>query len=110
MKNTAVIRVASESRCPMLALGVMWLAFMPGSVMSQTESFQLLEATVAHIHSAYESGTLTARELVQFYLDRIDAYDQRGPSINAIITLNPDALEISQFHQMLISNILISSN
>ncbi|MBI2357467.1 MAG: amidase [Deltaproteobacteria bacterium] len=57
------------------------------------EPFNLLEATIDDIHSAYRSGQLTARQLVQMYLDRIEAYDKRGPAINAIITVNPRALE-----------------
>ena len=47
----------------------------------------------ADIHAAYKAGTLTARQLVQTYLDRIDAYDKKGPAINSIISLNPKALE-----------------
>ena len=42
-----------------------------------------------------EAKQLTSRELVNQYLARIDAIDQRGPTINAIIELNPDALEIA---------------
>ena len=56
-------------------------------------SFKLLETTIADIHAAYKAGTLTVRQLVQAYLDRIAAYDQKGPAINAIISLNPTALE-----------------
>src|ERR1043166_3039000 len=56
-------------------------------------SFQLLEATISDIHEAYKSGQLTARQLVQMYLDRIEAYDQKGPAINSVITLNKKALE-----------------
>lgn len=37
-------------------------------------------------------GEVTARQLVEAYLARIDAYDQRGPAINAVVTLNPEAL------------------
>ena len=55
-------------------------------------SFNLLETTIAEVHSAYASRQLTCRQLVQMYLDRIEAYDKRGPAINAIITINPDAL------------------
>ena len=39
------------------------------------------------------AGRLTARQLVQGYLDRINAYDKHGPNINSVITLNPNALE-----------------
>lgn len=55
--------------------------------------FRLLEATIDDIHSAYKSGQLTSRQLVKMYLDRIEAYDKKGPAINAIITVNSKALE-----------------
>jgi amidase len=55
--------------------------------------FDPLETTIADIHGAYKSGRITARRLVQTYLDRIDAYDKHGPSLNAIITLNSKAVE-----------------
>ncbi|MEK7335263.1 MAG: amidase family protein, partial [Candidatus Binatota bacterium] len=55
--------------------------------------FNVLEATIDDIHSAYKSGQLTSRQLVQIYLDRIGAYDKKGPAINAIITVNSQALE-----------------
>ena len=35
-------------------------------------AFNVLETTIDDIHSAYKSGRLTARQLVQTYLDRID--------------------------------------
>jgi len=55
--------------------------------------FPLLEATIDDIHSAYKSGQLTARQLIQMYLDRVEAYDQKGPALNAIITVNSKALK-----------------
>jgi Asp-tRNA(Asn)/Glu-tRNA(Gln) amidotransferase A subunit family amidase len=69
------------------------LALVPSLGWGQTKSFPLMEATVADIHAAYRSKQLTSRQLVQLYLDRIAAYDKRGPEINSIITLNPKALE-----------------
>ncbi|MDB5509507.1 MAG: amidase [Hyphomicrobiales bacterium] len=61
--------------------------------MHAPANFQLLETTIAEIHQAYKSGALTARRLVELYLERIAAYDQAGPKINAIISINPKALE-----------------
>jgi Asp-tRNA(Asn)/Glu-tRNA(Gln) amidotransferase A subunit family amidase len=58
-----------------------------------TASFNLLEATIDDIHSAYKSGQLSVRQLVQMYLERIEAYDKKGPAINAIISVNSHALE-----------------
>ena len=55
-------------------------------------SFRLVETSVDEVHAAYKAGTLTAHGLVQAYLDRIDAYDKKGPTINCIITINPRAL------------------
>src|SRR5262245_15818959 len=64
-----------------------------GSAQAQnTAPFQIVETTIDDIHMAFRSGRLTARQLVQSYLDRINAYDKQGPTINSIITLNPDAL------------------
>lgn len=60
---------------------------------TQAKTFHLLETTVAGIQGAYQAGELSARELAQLYINRIEAYDSRGPKINSIITLNPAARE-----------------
>jgi amidase len=51
------------------------------------------DVTIAQLHAAYHDGTVTARAVTQAYLDRIDAYDRRGPYLNSLITINPRALE-----------------
>lgn len=56
-------------------------------------SFNLIETTIADVHAAYKSGELTCRQLVQMYLERIEALDRNGPAINAIISTNSKALE-----------------
>ena len=53
------------------------------------------EATIADIHAGFEAGTLTCSGLVQTYLDRIEAYDKQGPTLNALVLVNPDALSIA---------------
>jgi len=55
--------------------------------------FKLEEATLAAVHKAFKSGELTAKKLVEMYLQRIEAYDQKGPKLKAVITINPKALE-----------------
>ena len=55
--------------------------------------FDIIDATIADIHAAYAAGMLTARRLVEIYLDRIEAYDRGGPNLNSVISLNPKALE-----------------
>ena len=55
--------------------------------------FKLEEATIADVHKAFKSGELTAKKLVEMYLKRIDANDRKGPKLNAVIYVNPKALE-----------------
>jgi amidase len=57
------------------------------------ETFALVEATIGDIHAGYRAGTLTARRLVEAYLDRIERFDRQGPTINALIALNPRVLD-----------------
>jgi Asp-tRNA(Asn)/Glu-tRNA(Gln) amidotransferase A subunit family amidase len=54
--------------------------------------FRLEETTIAEVHAAMRARQLTCRQLVQRYLDRIDAIDKRGPAINAIVVVNAAAL------------------
>ncbi len=54
-------------------------------------SFTVEEATIAGIHAAFEAGELSAAALVAAYLARIAAYDRAGPTLNAVVTLNPRA-------------------
>ncbi|AHG02908.1 amidase [Halobacterium sp. DL1] len=54
---------------------------------------EIEEATVDQLHRAFESGDLTSRELVEQYLERIDAYDQAGPELNSIIEVNDAAVD-----------------
>ena len=54
--------------------------------------FQIEETTIAEIHAAMKAGRLACHALVGQYLERISAYDKRGPAINAIVQINPEAL------------------
>jgi amidase len=75
------------------ACATLCLAASP--VTAEQGSFRLQEATVASIHDAFASGQLTCTQLTKLHLDRIDAYDRRGPSLQAIIMVNPRAMEIA---------------
>src|SRR5687768_9848395 len=57
--------------------------------------FRSEEATIADIQAAFKAKTLTCRALVQLYLDRIEAYDRKGPALSAIVVTNPDALKVA---------------
>lgn len=50
-------------------------------------------ASISQIQAALRGRKVTARQLVEAYLARIEAFDQSGPALNAIVTLASDALE-----------------
>lgn len=54
--------------------------------------FAVEETTIAQLHAAYLGGKTTAHAVTQAYINRIVAYDKRGPYLNSIITLNDQAL------------------
>lgn len=62
----------------------------------QPRTFDLLTASVADIQAAVDAGKLTYEQLVQLYLKRIEAYDKNGPKLNAVIAINPKALDIAR--------------
>jgi Asp-tRNA(Asn)/Glu-tRNA(Gln) amidotransferase A subunit family amidase len=69
-------------------------AFLIGVPAAQApRPFILDETTIAQIQSAIRGGSLTCRSLVEHYLARIDAHDKRGAALNAIVMVNPRALE-----------------
>jgi amidase len=67
----------------------------PSSAGLQVPSFALEELTIDELQARMQRGSETSQSLVRQYLARIDAIDQRGPAINAVIELNPDALTVA---------------
>src|SRR6516165_11296084 len=63
------------------------------AVSQPAADFDVVEATIDSIHAAMRSGGLSCTRLVQTYLDRIAAYDQAGPKLNAVQNVNPHALK-----------------
>ena len=60
--------------------------------VSPAHTFMVQETTIADVHAAFKVGELTARQLVETYLERIDAFDKNGPVINSLIAINPRAV------------------
>ena len=63
------------------------------STPTEPATFNFVEGTIAQAHAAMRAGTLTCEALVQGYIDRIEAYDDTGPTLHAVINLNPRALD-----------------
>src|SRR6266508_4525302 len=81
------------------AIALLWISVLslvaPGASPTEAQPrtpFHLQEATIDSIHGALRGGEITCRQLVQLYIDRIEAYNQQGPTLNAIQTVNPEAL------------------
>jgi amidase len=79
---SASLSIAAESSAP---------AHSPAAA----ESFELEEATIRVMQEMMQAGKLSARSLAQKYLSRIEEIDKRGPAVNSVIEINPDALAIA---------------
>jgi amidase len=57
-----------------------------------TPAVAVVERDIADIHRALRAGALSVRDLTAAYLARIEAYDQRGPRLNAVVCTDGGAL------------------
>jgi amidase len=57
--------------------------------------FALQEATIDALGQKMGKGEISSRAITELYLHRIDQIDKKGPSLHAVIELNPDALSIA---------------
>ncbi len=61
----------------------------------QTTRANYTEFDIDSLQALMQTGELSSRQLVQFYLDRVEAIDRNGPKLNSIIEVNPQAIEIA---------------
>src|SRR5207237_7253129 len=66
-----------------------------GAFQAPTQTFDLDETTIRTLADDQQSGRRTARQITSEYLARIAAIDRTGPSLHAVLELNPDALAIA---------------
>ncbi len=92
--QTSVMGGVSAALVPALAAA---RTVTPGSSSHapQVPAFELDEVTIADLQDGMKSGKYTAHSIAEKYLARIDSIDKKGPAINAVIELNPDALAIA---------------
>jgi amidase len=67
-------------------------ATLPGPAV---EPFELDEITLGALEEGLKSGKFTAHSLTEKYLERIEEIDKRGPGVNAVLEVNPDALAVA---------------
>ena len=82
---------------PALAGAREMASYAPGEgADSGSARFELNELTIADLQTGITSGKYSARSLTEKYLARIEQIDRRGPAVNSVIELNPDALAIAE--------------
>jgi len=80
-------------RVRMLVSCIAALSFVASALTAQSRAVRdvVYEASITELQDGLRSGRWTSAQLVDAYLARIAAYDQRGPALNAMIRLNPAA-------------------
>jgi amidase len=79
------------TRTSVSVLAIAFAIAAPSAQRGTASRFAVEETTIGQIHAAMKAGRLTCRALVDAYLQRIDAFDKKGPAINAVVQINPDA-------------------
>jgi len=74
---------------------LLFILILPQMSFAQMSEFGLDEITVEELNEAYENGKYTAFDVVNLYLERIELLNKQGPHLNAVISINPDALKIA---------------
>jgi amidase len=62
----------------------------------QPVPYDVCEKTIAQLQAAMASGTITSEQLVELYVRRIRAYDQAGPRLNSVLSINPEAAAVAR--------------
>jgi amidase len=74
----------------MKAAGVLFFCAL---LAAEAQTFEVFERSIAEEQKAMTEGRVTSKALVQAYLNRVEAFDRKGPKLNSLITLNPSALK-----------------
>jgi amidase len=76
-------------------VATLWLCIFLLACGTGTNQANYREFDIEALQTLMQQGELSSEELTRFYLDRIDAVDRHGPSLNSIIEVNPDAIAIA---------------
>ena len=99
MRRRKFIQVGATAGAVFSTLGWNGCKETPATVSSATKSekssFDLEEADIISLQDKMQRGSYTSRGICEAYLARIAEIDKKGPTLNSIIELNPDALAIA---------------
>jgi len=82
----------AENRTPSEAPPAKELAISEGSPLTHTPSGPTA-LTLPALSEALAGGDITAAELTAAYLDRIERIDRSGPTLQSVLSINPNALD-----------------
>ncbi len=71
---------------------LLWVLVIAHAQNARSQSFEVAETSIANEQKAMTEGRVTSKALVQAYLARIEAFDQHGMRLNALMTVNPNAI------------------
>src|SRR4051812_7958493 len=75
--------------CSALSLA---LLAAPLPALAQAAASRVEEQSIDQLRAQIAAGSATSESITQAYLDRIAAMDRKGPTLRAVIAVNPDAL------------------
>src|SRR5258708_176710 len=71
------------------------LLIAPAARAASTVPFSLEETTLSALEQGFRSRRFTSRSVTEWYLNRIERLDKKGPALGTVIEINPDALAIA---------------
>ncbi|NNC69425.1 MAG: amidase [Flavobacteriaceae bacterium] len=82
----------------LLLLGILLVSCTtePKVEITSDAEFSFEEISIADLQKGYADGDYTIVDMTKKYLNRIKEIDENGPKLNAIIQVNPDALDIAE--------------
>ena len=95
--SPALLHVRPTRLTFMRIIATLFLLVLAGPAVDAqpSPSLDLGEITIAELRASFREKRVTCRSIVEVYLRRIDAYDKRGPAINGIVQINPNALAVA---------------
>lgn len=96
MKRRSFLQLAAVSGTSLLVLPSLASRSGKAEAFAHAGNFELDELSLSDLQAGMASGRFTAVSLVRKYSDRIEKIDRHGPSLRAVVEMNPDALEIAR--------------
>lgn len=99
MKSTKLVDKKTRRQFLQATSAIALATYIGDNAMATSKNalpINIAETSVAVLQAAMASGSTTAEALTRGYLARIKLLDKNGPRINAVIELNPDALDIAR--------------